>query len=168
MKYKPYDTLLDTCVYICGIILILSFIAYKSAVCFSGFSFDDIMSPCFFHAITGYYCPGCGGTRSFEYMVSGDFFKSLYYHPIVLYITIPGIFFMLSQTIYRIRRISAKSFRRCSLIKCISYYDCTSGISLYRLCCSYTTVYYKECSILFLQLSYNQLIINCSLIIIYS
>ena len=48
MKYKPYDTLLDTCVYICGIILILFFIAYKSAVCFSGFSFDDIMSPCFF------------------------------------------------------------------------------------------------------------------------
>ena len=64
--------------------------------------------PCFFHAITGYYCPGCGGTRSFEYMISGDFFKSLYYHPIVLYITIPGIFFMLSQTIHRIRRISAK------------------------------------------------------------
>ena len=166
MKYKPYDTLLDTCVYICGIILILFFIAYKSAVCFSGFSFDDIMSPCFFHAITGYYCPGCGGTRSFEYMVSGDFFKSLYYHPIVLYITIPGIFFMLSQTIYRIRRISAKSFRRCSPDK-MSFHIMTVrpaylyiGCAILILQCIIKNVVY--------QLSHNQLIINCSLIIIYS
>ncbi len=117
MKYKPYDTLLDTCVYICGIIIILSFITYQLAVFYTGFSFNNIMSPCLFHAVTGYYCPGCGGTRAFEYMASGQFFKSLYYHPIVLYIAIPGIFFMLSQTIYRFRGISAKFIHRHSPVK---------------------------------------------------
>lgn len=45
---------------------------------------------CMFHALTGIYCPGCGGTRSVYYLLTGHPLLSLRYHPITLY-TITGI-----------------------------------------------------------------------------
>lgn len=41
--------------------------------------------PCMFHAVTGLYCPGCGGTRACKYLLHGDILKSIQYHPLVLY-----------------------------------------------------------------------------------
>lgn len=41
--------------------------------------------PCLFQAVTGLYCPGCGGTRSVRYLLTGQIGKSLQYHPLVLY-----------------------------------------------------------------------------------
>ena len=38
---------------------------------------------CVFYTLTGYYCPGCGGTRSFILLSSGHIIKALYYNPIV-------------------------------------------------------------------------------------
>ncbi|MCI8516940.1 MAG: DUF2752 domain-containing protein [Hungatella sp.] len=38
--------------------------------------------PCLFHALTGLYCPGCGGTRAVGYLLHGDLIKSLQYHPL--------------------------------------------------------------------------------------
>ncbi len=38
-----------------------------------------------FHAITGFYCPGCGGTRSLHFLLNGDVIRSLIYHPIIVY-----------------------------------------------------------------------------------
>ena len=39
---------------------------------------------CLFHLVTGFYCPGCGGTRAVKAMLTGHFLKSLCYHPAVL------------------------------------------------------------------------------------
>lgn len=41
--------------------------------------------PCLFHAMTGLYCPGCGGTRAVQYLLQGELLLSFRYHPLVLY-----------------------------------------------------------------------------------
>lgn len=41
--------------------------------------------PCLFHALTGLYCPGCGGTRALVYLLHGQVGQSLIYHPLILY-----------------------------------------------------------------------------------
>lgn len=39
--------------------------------------------PCIFKEITGFYCPGCGGTRSVLALCSGNVIKSFLLHPFV-------------------------------------------------------------------------------------
>lgn len=34
------------------------------------------------------YCPGCGGTRAFEYFLHGQFIRSFLYHPFIMYIAV--------------------------------------------------------------------------------
>ncbi len=41
--------------------------------------------PCMFHAMTGLYCPGCGGTRAVRALLRGDVLMSFQYHPLVPY-----------------------------------------------------------------------------------
>lgn len=41
--------------------------------------------PCIFHLLTGWYCPGCGGTRAVKYLLQGKILLSFQYHPFVLY-----------------------------------------------------------------------------------
>lgn len=41
--------------------------------------------PCLFHALTGFYCPGCGGTRAIKYLCQGHLLLSLRYNPVVIY-----------------------------------------------------------------------------------
>ena len=38
--------------------------------------------PCYIYYATGYYCPGCGGTRSVDAFLHFDFLASLIYHPV--------------------------------------------------------------------------------------
>lgn len=54
---------------------------------------------CFFHLVTGYYCPGCGGTRAVKKLLQGKILQSLFYHPFVGYVGVMGGWFMISQTI---------------------------------------------------------------------
>lgn len=39
---------------------------------------------CPFHYITGYYCPGCGGTRAFDAFIHLHWITSLKFHPLIL------------------------------------------------------------------------------------
>lgn len=55
--------------------------------------------PCVFHAVTGLYCPGCGGTRAAEVLVQGEFLRSFLYHPIVIYTAGLYVWFMVSHTV---------------------------------------------------------------------
>ena len=41
--------------------------------------------PCIFHELTGYYCPGCGGTRAFLALITGHPILSFLYNPAVIY-----------------------------------------------------------------------------------
>lgn len=60
--------------------------------------------PCMLHAMTGFYCPGCGGTRSVIALLRGDLWHSFLYHPFVPYAVLLGAWFMISQTMERITR----------------------------------------------------------------
>lgn len=78
-------------------------------------AFPDFFSrwtiPCPFHIITGYYCPGCGGTRAVKYLLSGNIIKSMYYHPMIPYLGIGGAIFMVSHTLDRITRGKVKGIQ---------------------------------------------------------
>lgn len=64
--------------------------------------FDLELWPCFFKAVTGIYCPGCGGTRAVKCMLSGNFLKSLYHQPAILPGTVVFLIFMVTHTIEKI------------------------------------------------------------------
>ena len=58
--------------------------------------------PCLLHALTGYYCPGCGGTRAVYALLHLHPIRSFLYHPLVPYAAAVYGWFMLSQTIERL------------------------------------------------------------------
>lgn len=101
------DDQLDTAFYITGWILlaVLAILAVGAHL----FNKDLLHSfpPCAIHAVTGYYCPGCGATRALIALLRGQLVRSLMYHPFILYVTAGGGWFMLSQTVERLsgRRI---------------------------------------------------------------
>ncbi len=57
------------------------------------------LPPCWFHLISGYYCPGCGGTRALRALLHGRLLLSAWYHPFVLYAVSIYFYFMATQTI---------------------------------------------------------------------
>jgi len=63
-----------------------------------------IMPPCILHHFTGLYCPGCGGTRAFVALTHGQFLKSLYYHPLVLYAAVCFTWYLIKQIAKAISR----------------------------------------------------------------
>ncbi|MDD6380922.1 MAG: DUF2752 domain-containing protein [Lachnospiraceae bacterium] len=51
---------------------------------------------CLFHKVTGLYCPGCGGTRAFLYLIHGHPLLSLWYHPFVIYMVFMLVYYVYS------------------------------------------------------------------------
>lgn len=98
------DPLLDRCFYIIGWVCIglavLGYIAVRLGV----LQLLGGIPPCALHRLTGYYCPGCGGTRAVVALLHGKILISLYYHPIVIYTAVMGSWFMLSQTMERLSK----------------------------------------------------------------
>lgn len=54
---------------------------------------------CPFYRITGYLCPGCGGTRAFHAFITGHFIISFLNNAFVWYVMTCYVCFMVSQTI---------------------------------------------------------------------
>lgn len=57
---------------------------------------------CLFHWLTGWYCPGCGGTRSVNFLLHGQIQKSIQFHPFVLYIAVVFVAQMVSRILVRV------------------------------------------------------------------
>ena len=68
----------------------------------TGFNVLHMLGPCMLHLLTGYYCPGCGGTRAVYALLRGEVWRSFCYHPFVPYVAVVGSWFMGSQTIDRL------------------------------------------------------------------
>lgn len=69
------------------LIILLMFIvkvAYKSFI-------TGKFLPCLFNLVTGYLCPGCGGTRSFFSLMEGDIISSFKYNAFVPIMVISAI-----------------------------------------------------------------------------
>lgn len=45
-------------------------------------------STCFMNFYWHIYCPGCGGTRAFDYFMHGNFIKSIMAHPVNVYLAV--------------------------------------------------------------------------------
>lgn len=85
-----------------GWMVALAVLMLKAAAVWGKFSFS--MPPCLIHKWTGYYCPGCGGTRAFKELLKGHFWTSFCYHPVVLYGGILYAWFMISHTVEYLSR----------------------------------------------------------------
>lgn len=60
--------------------------------------------PCLFHLITGLYCPGCGGTRAACYLLRGQVVKSLWYHPLVIYMAVVGSAELITYVLSKVQK----------------------------------------------------------------
>lgn len=98
------DEELDIYFYWIGWISVALCVAGVIFVKIKGFDILYMGLPCVVNATTGYYCPGCGGTRAVVALLEGHLLKSFFYHPIVLYILILGGWFLLSQTVERLSK----------------------------------------------------------------
>lgn len=59
-------------------------------------------SECVVHMLLGIYCPGCGGTRAVIALLHGEFLKSAWYHPFVMYTVLMYAWFMISHTLEKL------------------------------------------------------------------
>lgn len=98
------DETIDRYFYITGWICIAVFAALAAVIGVCGTQILTKMPPCPLHAYTGYYCPGCGGTRATFALLHGHLIRSFVLHPFVPYTVVFGGWFMLSQTLQRISR----------------------------------------------------------------
>lgn len=96
------DPLLDRCFYIIGWVCLGLGALAAVAVRLGLLRLLGGIPPCALHRMTGFYCPGCGGTRAVTALLHGEILISLYYHPVVVYTAAVGGWFMLSQTIERL------------------------------------------------------------------
>ena len=70
---------------ICVVILpIISIIFIYGAVNLYKHYIYSIKFPCLFNLLTGYFCPGCGNTRSILALFNGNIFLSLRYNPFII------------------------------------------------------------------------------------
>lgn len=60
--------------------------------------------PCLLRTFTGYYCPGCGGTRAVYALLHLQLWRSFCYHPLVPYGAAVYLWFMISHTVEKLSR----------------------------------------------------------------
>lgn len=85
--------------YIMGWVAIIIFIVMVVVLHVVQFDFLNLVPPCGFRFVTGYYCPGCGGTRAVRALLQGRLLTSFLYHPFVLYCVVIAGVFMISNTL---------------------------------------------------------------------
>lgn len=57
---------------------------------------EKLIPDCVFHARTGYYCFGCGGTRAVRALLQGRIIESMSYHIFPVYVTLVMVVFLIS------------------------------------------------------------------------
>lgn len=103
MKNKiTIRTTIEDQLYITGLILLLAapvlFLTYR----YLSARLPFFAMPCLLRTFTGYYCPGCGGTRAVWALLHLQLWRSFCYHPMVPYGAALYVWFMLSHTIEKL------------------------------------------------------------------
>lgn len=65
---------------------------------------------CPIYSLTGFFCPGCGGTRAFWLLLRGKLLASALCHPLVIYGLALYLAFMISHTLKIFTRGKIKGF----------------------------------------------------------
>jgi len=115
----------DKAFYIMGIVVGVILILIGVLTYTTKFNLGDIVPPCNLRTLTGFYCPGCGGTRAVLALIHGHPIRSFLYHPIVLIVFVFGVIFMVRNTIWIISRGKlnvAMKFREKYIFICIGIF----------------------------------------------
>ena len=62
----------ETGLYIMGWCILAALVLLVIFLRVTGMRLSQLLGPCMIHTFTGYYCPGCGGTRAVHALFSGD------------------------------------------------------------------------------------------------
>lgn len=84
----------DTVFYRIGQCILLPFLLFGFWFAGTGYDRYHPLLTCTFYRATGFPCPGCGGTRAFCSLFRGELWKSIWYHPVVLYGILAWLHFM--------------------------------------------------------------------------
>ncbi len=95
---------------VCYAIINIGIILFAAAVLFLlkyGSDLHQMIPICFFYRLTGYYCPGCGGTRAVVALLHGHPIQSLRCHPFVGYgaVIVSGFWLRRTAELFTGRRI---------------------------------------------------------------
>lgn len=85
--------------YLLGWFALLVLFVMVAVLNWINWDFLTLVPPCAVRFITGYYCPGCGGTRAVRALLQGRLITSFLYHPFVLYCVTIMVVFMVTNTI---------------------------------------------------------------------
>lgn len=103
MDHKKQTTIEDQ-LYLAGLCLLLSLpfalIVYRYLCA----RLPLFGMPCVLRTLTGYYCPGCGGTRAVYALLRLQLWRSFCYHPLVPYGAVVYLWFMVSHTVEKCSR----------------------------------------------------------------
>ena len=108
------DRVSRTCFYVGLGFGILGLLAV-AAIRILGIDLTEIFPHCLVHSLTGYYCPGCGGTRSVVSIMKGKFWLSFLYHPGVLYFFVYYVLYEGSHIADVLTHGRIRGFRFCPL-----------------------------------------------------
>lgn len=98
------------CYYVLSAIMVLMILSV-SIVRILSLDVFHLFPDCMFWSLTGYYCPGCGGTRAVRALLQLDFLKSFLYHPLVLYSAIVIGGFWMTKTVELLSKGRYKNVR---------------------------------------------------------
>ncbi len=90
----------DKLLYEFGIVALGIGIAAVLLYFFTGINVLRLKYPCMFNKITGYCCPGCGGTRAMRALLNGEILKCLYDYPPLIYGIVVYVVFMVRCFLY--------------------------------------------------------------------
>ncbi|MCD2493713.1 DUF2752 domain-containing protein [Lacrimispora sp. NSJ-141] len=85
--------------YLLGLAAILVVAAASFIIRYFHIPLGGPLMACPIYSLTGFFCPGCGGTRAFRLLFQGKITASIICHPLVIYgMAVFGIF-MVSHTL---------------------------------------------------------------------
>ena len=98
------QSMIEDRLYIAGLCLLLAAPVILIAYRYLRLRVPILAMPCLLRTFTGYYCPGCGGTRAVYALFRLQLWRSFCYHPMVPYAAAVYVWFMLSHTIEKLSR----------------------------------------------------------------
>lgn len=104
IKQIKFQLNLEDQLYVTGLCLLLAAPFVVAAYQYLRVRLPFLRLPCLLHAFTGYYCPGCGGTRAVYALLHLQLWRSFCYHPLVPYGFAIYLWFMISHTIEKLSR----------------------------------------------------------------